>query len=682
MPPPLPKRDPLPDVPLDALGELDRATPTERPSQEPFALAEAGMELDRAMDELFGTHNDREVDTGAVFDRYRLDERLGMFEEGELWSATFVEGERSGQRCALKTLSPAVAPRGSDRRRRFLAEGLAAAHVRHPNVVEVYGSGEVDGVAFVVRELVEGLNLGAWIAAHGRHDLAQFVELGTQIAEGLAAIHRARDDAGDPLELIHAELSPSAILVGTDGRLRLTEPTIAVLGARPVDHARAGRRGRLGFQAPEQVLGRPLEPRTDLFSLALVLVELLDPRPEGRAVSVRIEEVAGRIEARCARARAPGALTRLLLAMASARPSERPPTASSVATALRALRPAPAVPAAVPAAGPPPLPAKAPAPSRTSSFGGPPAVAPAGLEPDQERRPGVPAAAAPTPEATSGRPAPGPVAAPPRTAARIAEAAVAAGPRPVVPDPVARPVAPVGPPPSDAWSLGEPTATGVNERPTQPAPVPTVSTIAGPASAPEPWTAPVTPARGPALRTPVPTPPGGSPALRPPVPTPSGGSPALRAPAPSGTSPVLRPPATPPGGVPAFAPGPVPGSGAPRAPAGRGPSRVRPHSGVEVRPVRPDDAARPPTGPIVTPSAGVPTAPPGPRHGSMSRPPSWLQPNTAPPGLKIVRGEALPQADVAPGPRRPAPPATPPHDQDAVPVMPLSFGSRRDGEGG
>ena len=172
---------------------------------------------------------------------------------------------------AVKTLDPHLAE-DEALRVRFRREAVAAAAVAHPNIVATYDTGEDDGVAYIVMELVEGATLRQAIDLHGALPPARAADIAAQVADALAAAH-ARG-------LVHRDVKPSNVLVQLDGRVKVTDFGIAKAADQTGDElTRAGSvLGTARYLAPEQLEGQPVDERADVYSLGLVLYEMLTGR--------------------------------------------------------------------------------------------------------------------------------------------------------------------------------------------------------------------------------------------------------------------------------------------------------------------------------------------------------------------------------------------------------------------
>lgn len=161
----------------------------------------------------------------------------------------------------------------------FLGEAKLAAHLDHPNVVQIFDFGEVDGQYYLAMEFIDGLNLRALARrAYGSGRLLPF-GVGARIisfaAEGLAFAHEFCDPAtGEPLNLVHRDVSPDNVLVSHTGAVKVVDFGIAK-ATNQTHHTKTGTlKGKLAYMPPEQLQGKPLDLRADVFALGMVLYEL------------------------------------------------------------------------------------------------------------------------------------------------------------------------------------------------------------------------------------------------------------------------------------------------------------------------------------------------------------------------------------------------------------------------
>jgi serine/threonine-protein kinase len=212
---------------------------------------------------------------GTSIDHYRVVAKLGAGGMGVVYRAEDVHLRRA---VALKVLPPAVAA-DAERRMRFLREARSAAALSHPNLATIYEAGEADGRAFLAMELVEGTNLRDRLAT-GRLDLAEALRITTAMARGLAHAH-ARG-------VVHRDLKPENVMVTPShdvkildfGLAKLREPegkNDSEVGGAATSLATADGRllGTPGYMSPEQARGVPIDARTDVYALGVILFEML-----------------------------------------------------------------------------------------------------------------------------------------------------------------------------------------------------------------------------------------------------------------------------------------------------------------------------------------------------------------------------------------------------------------------
>jgi serine/threonine-protein kinase len=259
---------------------------------------------------------------GAVLDgRYRIIGLLGRGGMGEVYRA---DDLRLGQPVALKFLPDAV---GSDPARlaQFHNEVRTARQISHPNICRVYDIGETEGHLFLSMELVDGEDLASSLRRIGRFPEDKAIEIARQLCAGVAAAH----DRG----VLHRDLKPANVMLDASGHVRLMDFGLAAAGA--VDQIRAG---TPGYMAPEQLHGREVTAKSDIYALGLVLYELFTGKRVFRATS--IDELLE--QHRSGQITAPSdvvtaldpAIDRAILRCLDPDPARRPASARAVAAAL------------------------------------------------------------------------------------------------------------------------------------------------------------------------------------------------------------------------------------------------------------------------------------------------------------------------------------------------------------
>ena len=183
---------------------------------------------------------------------------------------------------AVKRILPQLA-QDADFVAMFVDEARVCARLAHPNIVQVFDFGEQDGELYMAMEYVDGTTAARLVraaASRGEEvplDAALYIAL--SVLRGLDYAHNAKDDEGKPLALVHRDVSPGNVLIDRSGAVKLTDFGIA-RAAEIERRTDAGQlKGKLGYMSPEQVVGRELDARSDLFTVGIVLAELVMLRP-------------------------------------------------------------------------------------------------------------------------------------------------------------------------------------------------------------------------------------------------------------------------------------------------------------------------------------------------------------------------------------------------------------------
>ncbi len=275
----------------------------------------------------------RYVPGTILADRYRIVSPLGKGGMGEVYRA---EDLKLGQTVALKFLPRSLA-QTEQALERFRREVRLARQVSHPNVCRVFDVGEISGIGsggktsehtFLTMEFVDGEDLASLMRRIGRLPPDKGVEIARQICAGLAAAHEHG--------IIHRDLKPANIMLDGRGRVRITDFGLASVAAET--ESEDARAGTPAYMSPEQFAGGEVSPKSDLYSLGLVLYEIFTGKRPFDAAS--IEEMA-----RLREKSAPTApsqyvkevdplIERVILRCLEKDPAKRPATALQIAAAL------------------------------------------------------------------------------------------------------------------------------------------------------------------------------------------------------------------------------------------------------------------------------------------------------------------------------------------------------------
>jgi serine/threonine protein kinase len=212
--------------------------------------------------------------------RYRLLERLGAGGMAVVYRAV-IEGPKGFSRpFVIKRILPSLA-RDESFVNMLLTEARVSAMLHHPNIVQVHELGEVEGEYFLAMEYVDGADLSTIIRACKQRSLLPPAEVVAHIlAELLSALsyaHSLSDETGLPLEIVHRDVSPSNIMLTSNGGVKLLDFGIAKAANHVRDeHTRTGTlKGKLSYLSPEQAEGLFVDRRTDIFALGIVIHEAL-----------------------------------------------------------------------------------------------------------------------------------------------------------------------------------------------------------------------------------------------------------------------------------------------------------------------------------------------------------------------------------------------------------------------
>ncbi|HET9917001.1 MAG TPA: serine/threonine-protein kinase, partial [Candidatus Binatia bacterium] len=224
----------------------------------------------------------QELSANTKLSHYHIVRKLGEGGMGEVWLA---EDTRLDRQVALKLL-PEQFTRDEERVRRFVQEAKAASALNHPNILTIFEIGQADGRHFIATELIDGETLRQKLS-RGPLPVKEALEVAVQAAGALASAHTAG--------VIHRDIKPENVMVRRDdivkvldfGLAKLTEgqpDTAATADENAATFVRAHTdpgmvMGTVGYMAPEQVRGKEVDARADVFSLGVVLYEMLAGRP-------------------------------------------------------------------------------------------------------------------------------------------------------------------------------------------------------------------------------------------------------------------------------------------------------------------------------------------------------------------------------------------------------------------
>lgn len=219
-----------------------------------------------------------ELSPGATLTRYRIISKIGAGGMGEVYHAQDIE---LGRPVALKFLSDEVASH-QNRLTRFIQEAKAASALNHPNILTVYEIGRADNSTFIATEFIDGLTLRRYLRLE-RLKLIEVLDIAAQIASALVAAHAAG--------IVHRDIKPENIMVRTDGLVKVLDFGLAKLSENRdsssgpeastmalVNTEPGAILGTTAYMSPEQAAGREVDARSDIWSLGVVLYEMIAAR--------------------------------------------------------------------------------------------------------------------------------------------------------------------------------------------------------------------------------------------------------------------------------------------------------------------------------------------------------------------------------------------------------------------
>lgn len=196
----------------------------------------------------------------------------------EVFKAKTFGAEGFERLLAIKRILPHLVE-DSDFVSMFIDEAKIAVRLQHPNIVTIHDLGRAEGTLFIAMELVQGRDLRAVYDVEerrrGRVPLPIAVHVVMKMCEALHHAHFATGPRGEPLQVIHRDVSPQNVMLSFDGEVKVTDFGLAKARGRLVQTQAGVVKGKLAYMSPEQLRGDPIDHRVDVFGLGIVLFELL-----------------------------------------------------------------------------------------------------------------------------------------------------------------------------------------------------------------------------------------------------------------------------------------------------------------------------------------------------------------------------------------------------------------------
>ena len=206
--------------------------------------------------------------------RYEVDELLARGGMGEVYRARLTAAHGFARPVVIKTIRTELV--ANERTAlMFVDEARMAAGLHHRNIVQIVDFDRFDDGAFIVSELVDGCDLWKFLQHVQRPPAYEIaVTIACELGTGLHAAHEATGSDGAPLGLVHRDVSPSNVLLGKLGEIKLSDFGVAKARQRSYHTVSGTIKGKAPYMAPEQILGETVDRRADVFSLGVLLFEV------------------------------------------------------------------------------------------------------------------------------------------------------------------------------------------------------------------------------------------------------------------------------------------------------------------------------------------------------------------------------------------------------------------------
>ena len=216
--------------------------------------------------------------SGGEFGQYVIEERIATGGMADVFKARMMGMEGFQKTVAIKRILSNLSD-NEDFVRMFIDEAKLAAQLNHNNIIHIYDLGKVDRSHYIAMEFIEGRDLRWILSECKKRGLVMPIKLALHIAYLLASAldyaHKKRDFEDRDLGLVHRDVSPSNVLISNDGDVKLCDFGIAKAESKATETRAGALKGKLQYMSPEQGWGKDIDHRSDIFSLGLVLYEML-----------------------------------------------------------------------------------------------------------------------------------------------------------------------------------------------------------------------------------------------------------------------------------------------------------------------------------------------------------------------------------------------------------------------
>jgi serine/threonine protein kinase len=266
-----------------------------------------------------------------TFGPYRLLDRVAVGGMAEVFKAKRAGVEGFEKVVAVKRILPHLGD-NKEFTDMFVDEAKMVAGLTHPNIVQIFDLGRIEKSYYIAMEFVHGRDLRTILRRAREKGLRMPLDLSlrvvSQVSSALEYAHRKKDERGRPMEIVHRDVSPQNILISFEGDVKLADFGIAKAATKASSTDRGALRGKLLYMSPEQAWGRPIDRRSDVFSLGIVLYEMVtETKPFiGAGTEMTILELVRQCVVTAPREvnpRVPEALDRVIMRALARDPDER-----------------------------------------------------------------------------------------------------------------------------------------------------------------------------------------------------------------------------------------------------------------------------------------------------------------------------------------------------------------------
>jgi serine/threonine protein kinase len=218
------------------------------------------------------------LSNSSRFGKYLVVERIGLGGMAEVFKAKTFGAEGFERLLAIKRILPHLVE-DTDFVSMFVDEAKIAVRLQHPNIVTIHDLGRAEGTLFIAMELVQGRDLRAVYDVEeqrgGRVPIPVAIHVVMKMCEALHHAHFATGPRGEPLQVIHRDVSPQNVMLSYDGEVKVADFGLAKARGRMVQTQAGVVKGKLAYMSPEQLSGDEIDHRVDVFGIGIVLFELL-----------------------------------------------------------------------------------------------------------------------------------------------------------------------------------------------------------------------------------------------------------------------------------------------------------------------------------------------------------------------------------------------------------------------